>query len=135
MPTYRDIQPAHNLVSAVRDDLDLAPEEWDRLRAEATPYQRRVARMLVDPTCAPHGEPGTYANWGCRCDPCRDAYTASRRTSKLDKDFAEPAPPPAGERTPLELALEMRRQGHPLTPKAVALINDYEAQQVLEDVI
>lgn len=130
MPTYSDSsahQRSHSdLVQAVRDDADLPDAEWDRLWKLATPQQRRVARMITDPTCAPHGEPSTYVNWGCRCEPC----TASRRTAKVNRDF--PAvdlnqPKPLTEMTPTEKALHMREQGFDLTPKALALIEAFES--------
>lgn len=135
MPTFRETQPPYDLVSAVRADLDLPEQEWKMLTGLATPYQRRVARLIADPSLAPHGVPSTYTNWGCRCDECSIAYGDSRRTARVATDFKEPADPPAGKRTPLETALYARAQGWDLTPKAKALLNEYEAQRVIDDVI
>lgn len=129
MPSYRDTFPEHDLVSAVRQDLDLSREEWAELRQAATPYQRRVARLLTDPTAAPHGQPGTYANWGCRCVPCTAANSEAKRARRTDEDFKEPTaqqPGPPTDRDPLAQALYAREQGWDLTPMAQRLISEYE---------
>jgi hypothetical protein len=129
MPSYRDTQPDLDLVTAVRDDLDLPEAVWAELRAAATPYQRRCARMLVDPTCAPHGLPSTYLNYGCRCDLCRLGYSESRRSKSAQKDFSDDAPPT--DRSPLAQALHARKKGWDLTPAAEELLAAYDAEQVL----
>ena len=36
----------------------------------------KAAQLAADPTLARHGRPGTYTNWGCRCDECRAAWSA-----------------------------------------------------------
>lgn len=36
----------------------------------------RAARLAADPTLAAHGNPSTYSNWGCRCQPCAAANSA-----------------------------------------------------------
>jgi hypothetical protein len=128
MPNYADIQPDLTLVSAVRDDLDLPEAVWAELRAAATPYQRRCARMLVDPTCAPHGLPSTYLNYGCRCDLCRLGYSESRRAKSAAKDFSEDVVP---DRDPLAQALHAREKGWDLTPAALELLAAHDAADVL----
>ncbi len=37
------------------------------------PLAPKAARLAADPTLAPHGSLSTYNNWGCRCEPCREA--------------------------------------------------------------
>jgi WhiB family redox-sensing transcriptional regulator len=39
----------------------------------------RRQRLAADPTLAPHAEPSTYRNWGCRCELCRNAEWRHRR--------------------------------------------------------
>lgn len=41
---------------------------------QAEQRAKRRARLEADPTQAPHGEASTYANWGCRCDLCLEAF-------------------------------------------------------------
>lgn len=50
-------------------------------------YARRVEidGRLVAVDAPQHGKPGTYCNWGCRCEPCTDAhrvYTAQKREQR-----------------------------------------------------
>jgi hypothetical protein len=40
---------------------------------------KMVERLKADPTLAEHGKAATYANWGCRCDPCKAAQSAANR--------------------------------------------------------
>lgn len=129
MPSYRDTFPEHTLVDAVRADLDLSEEEWARLHAAATPYQRRVAKLLVDPTAAPHGQPGTYSNWGCRCAPCSTAYTASRRTQRAVDDFVPLTPDDLPDQ--IRLIKDMVSLGQPITAKAQKLLDDWDATHVI----
>ena len=142
MPRYSDSRThtdTHStLVDAVRADADLPEEEWERLHKLATPYQRRVARLIVDPGCAPHGDPGTYSNWGCRCDPCTEAATQARRGRQTRQDFApghESEPTIGDDASPLEKALLAKRMGFALTPKAQAILDEYEAGTDISDVI
>lgn len=47
------------------------PVCWQAYRADQKRYAAtRRARLAADPTLRPHGDTNTYANWGCRCDPC-----------------------------------------------------------------
>lgn len=139
MPSLRDSAPIRrtysDLVDAARSDADLPDEEWEKLWADATPYQRRVARLIANPELAPHGVEGTYTNWGCRCDPCSDAATAARQGRRVNSDFAEADHTQGAEATPLEKALLARRMGFSLTPKAEALIAAHEAGNDAADVI
>lgn len=43
---------------------------------------RRQARLVANPTLAPHGRYTTYNNWGCRCDECRGAHAGRRRAEQ-----------------------------------------------------
>jgi len=56
----------------------------DGCRAAHTQYciGRRVARtkrLEAGEAAPPHGDVGTYVNWGCRCRPCTVAHTARMR--------------------------------------------------------
>jgi hypothetical protein len=50
--------------------------------------QRRNQRVEVDGRLvAPlpadrHGRPGTYNNWGCRCEPCTEAHRNRQRRDR-----------------------------------------------------
>lgn len=137
MPSYQDSAAFRNtrsdLVQAVRDGDDLPDEEWARLRKLATPQQRRTADLIVDPTLAPHGDPSTYTNWGCRCIPCRTAYGASTRKTSATKDFEDDTPAPADDGVPQQIRnlQQLVKLGTPLTPKGQQMLDDWEAQQVL----
>jgi hypothetical protein len=37
----------------------------------------REAKLATDPTSLPHGTTSTYCNYGCRCDPCKEAQAKS----------------------------------------------------------
>lgn len=57
---------------------------------------RRIVRLLNDPSLATHGKASTYINWGCRCDECKVAgakHNARTRARRLA------APSPVGEGT------------------------------------
>lgn len=133
MPKFSETQYAtaagSDLVDAIRREDDLSPEAWHQLWSAASPYQRRVARMLADPTVAPHGLPSTYNNYGCRCDLCRLGYAESKRKRSTDADFKDDAPPT--DRDPTVQALYARSQGWDLTPAALELLAAYDAEQVL----
>jgi hypothetical protein len=46
--------------------------------AEHTKVQRerfRASRAARAAEEAPHGTPGAYMNWSCRCDKCKSAYS------------------------------------------------------------
>lgn len=47
----------------------------ERNRAKRKRYRDLVARN--DPS-VPHGKAATYANWGCRCEPCTAAWRKKR---------------------------------------------------------
>lgn len=49
---------------------------------QATNVAQRRAILEVDPSIRPHGNPSTYKNWGCRCDPCIDAGLKQRGESE-----------------------------------------------------
>lgn len=56
----------------------------------------RARRIREDPSLATHGKAATYANWGCRCDPCTDAAASShaawRRAAGVVRRTGLPAP-------------------------------------------
>lgn len=133
MPTYRDTFPGQNLVDAVRADADLSEQEWSYLRSKATAYQRRVALMLVDPSCAPHGEASTYSNYACRCAPCTAAYSKDRTAKRVNADFDEPTPPQAADRVQEVQAATLRRalENGTITDKGRAWLADYDAEAVI----
>lgn len=41
--------------------------------------QRRRARIVADPSLAPHGSVNTYFNWRCPCDECKAAHAMRTR--------------------------------------------------------
>lgn len=41
--------------------------------ADAVYAMQRAARLEADPTIRPHGDPGTYKNYKCRCPECCEA--------------------------------------------------------------
>jgi hypothetical protein len=57
-----------------------AHNAWAKAR-----WAERKARIKADPSLAPHGIPGTYSNWGCRCDPCTDAASENTRVRYQDR--------------------------------------------------
>jgi hypothetical protein len=127
MPTYADFHASPDLVSAVRNGADLPPEQWEELLRLASPYQKRVARMMVDPTVAPHGVPSTYNNYGCRCDACRAAYADWKGKTSTRSDFSEETLPPGKDDSSLEKALYARRMGWALTERAEQLLAEHDA--------
>lgn len=88
-----------------RDDNGRACEVCRRGHADAAIAGNRVRaeRLAADPTLAPHGQSSTYGNWGCRCEPCREASRAKRRQyphnyssrRRLDGTPYRPRPPRA----------------------------------------
>lgn len=129
MPSYRDTFDETDLVTAVREGADLPEQTWKALEARATPYQRRVARLLVDPTAAPHGQPGTYANWGCRCELCRTANSEDNRARRVREDFDDLD----SDATPAQIQA-LRREvaaGRTLTQKGAETLAAYDATGVI----
>jgi hypothetical protein len=48
----------------------------------------KAERIAVDPSLAEHGSNSTYANWGCRCQQCCDAWAAymvAQRTQRVER--------------------------------------------------
>lgn len=46
-----------------------------------------IERGRADPSLIPHGTPGGWTNWGCRCDQCREARKASlQRYAEAHRD-------------------------------------------------
>ena len=45
----------------------------------------RIAMGKADPSIIPHGKPGTRSNWGCHCQPCRDADCERARSTRSRK--------------------------------------------------
>jgi hypothetical protein len=61
------------------------PRSLDRAHRRRQRYGQRqvVDGRLVHPD-APHGTPGSYQNWGCRCLDCTQASVASRARWRKD---------------------------------------------------
>ena len=131
----REYTGSVSILEAMRNDYELEDDEWARLYDQATAYERRCVRLHLNPNAAPHGEPGTYTNWGCRCDPCTAAATAARGTRSVRSDFADDAPEPGeeGDVTPAQIKVlqQYRDEGKPLTEKGQATLDAWEAAQVL----
>lgn len=51
---------------------------------------QRRARLLSDPTLAPHGSVSTYVNWLCRCDACTDAHAERCRANSARRRAKNP---------------------------------------------
>lgn len=127
----REYTGAGGLLAAIKAGEELEDDEWAKLYDTATPYERRCARLIQDPECAPHGVAGTYTNWGCRCTPCREAANAGRSTRKVNEDFTDTPAPDDGVPTQVRQLQELVKAGQPLTPKGQQVLDDWEAQQVL----
>jgi hypothetical protein len=128
----RDYVGAGGLLAAIKAGEELEDSTWAKLYDQATAYERRCARLILDPDCAPHGVPGTYTNWGCRCDPCTEAHSNDRRGRRTREDFPD-APPDSEDTTPAQI-VALRAElaaGRELTPKGQAVLDAWEAQQVL----
>ena len=130
----REYTGAGGLLAAIKAGEELEDEEWAKLYDTATPYQRRCARLILDPTCAPHGSPSTYTNWGCRCDLCTLAYTESRSGAAVLRDFGDD---PGEDPVPDDIARikAMQDLGQPLTEKAQARLLAWEQQHAIDGVI
>lgn len=145
MTTWRESQAmkdyvggvqGYTLLQAIKEEASLSDEQWAKLYDSATPYQRRCARLILDPTAAPHGVDGTYTNWGCRCDLCTLAHSQARTGKAVLRDFGEDPVLLPGE-VPEQIARlqEMVKLGQPLTEKGRALLNQWEADNALDSVI
>lgn len=57
-----------------------------RREAKQKHRQQLAALLAADPLAAPHGTLHGYSGWGCRCQPCRDAYMSWHRDWKARRD-------------------------------------------------
>lgn len=62
-----------------------------RARARAAKAARKVA-IAADPSLAKHGLILTYSNWGCRCAPCKEAWSAYMREYHAKRCLERTAP-------------------------------------------
>ena len=70
------------------DGMDWSHNAALRKRQTEACKSRRLAKMAEDPGDELHGTPTGY-NYGCRCDRCREAKTASVRWYRLRKRAGE----------------------------------------------
>lgn len=137
--TWQNTQEMHEytgaggLLRAIKEEAKLEPDEWAKLYDTATPYQRRCARLILDPTCAPHGEPSTYTNWGCRCDLCSIAYSQSRTGAAMKRDFGDDPAPGEEDDVPEQIARLKALVAQGITPnaKGQALLDEWDAAHVI----
>lgn len=72
--------PTHGIASTYRSPIykcRCVPCTAANRARQYSENESRTARLLADPSLAPHGKVSTYRNWGCRCAPCTEVHSKS----------------------------------------------------------